>query len=298
MPLFELAVATAVFTLYGCFSCNVLYCSRDDDDQGRGRASPASPAGYGSITTQPAHRPLPSPSYSRDRHTPSKSTVKTPLVPDHGGNFSHPTRSHISQQPEPSRLPVVPHRTAALAVRAQCPSLSSSSRRPTPALQSTSSRDPHAHNRPRERETIRRAPLASLSNLSVPQPDEGQNVEGNVTGEDLREQARRRKDEMRKAHKLADRARREGNRDAKDRYERDALVQRRAMESLNKAAAKLIFKEKNKVRRRSCRDAKVMHVQSPFFHVARGAPRERLTFTGCPFQRPLNTQSRNFSRPP
>lgn len=259
MSLFELAIATAQ-AVYGCFSsCNTLYCSRDDDDRGHGRLYPASPAGYGSITSQPAHRPLPSPSYSRDRHTPSKSTVKTPLVPDHGGNFSHPTRSHISQQPKPSRLPVAPHHTAALAARAHSPP--SSSRRPTPALQSASSRDPQGHNRPRERETIRRAPLASLSNLSVPQPDGGQNVEENVTGEDLREQARRRKDEMRKAYKLADRARREGNRDAKDRYERDALVQRRAMESLNKAAAKLIFKEKNKVRRRSCRGAKAVHVQ-------------------------------------
>jgi len=65
---------------------------------------------------------------------------------------------------------------------------------------------------------------------------------------------------MQKAYELADRARREGNRNAKDRHERDALVHKSAMESLNKAAAKLIFKEKNKVRWPSCRDAKVMHV--------------------------------------
>ena len=115
MPLFELAVATAVLTLYGCFSCTVSICSRDDDDRGHGRPYPASPTGYGSITTQPAHRPLPSPSYQRDRHIPSKSTVKTPLIPGHGGN---PTRGHISQQPGQSRPPVVPHHTTALAVRA------------------------------------------------------------------------------------------------------------------------------------------------------------------------------------
>ena len=70
---------------------------------------------------------------------------------------------------------------------------------------------------------------------------------------------------MQKAYELADRARREGNRDAKDRYERDALVHKSAMESLNKAAAKLIFKEKNKVCWLSCLDAKVRHVQSLFF---------------------------------
>ena len=118
MPLFELAVATAVLTLYGCFSCTVSIGSRDDDDRGHSSPYPAPPTGYGSITTQPAHRPLPSSSYQRDRHIPSRSTANTPLIPGHGGNFSHPTRGHISQQPGPSHPPAVPHHTVALAVRA------------------------------------------------------------------------------------------------------------------------------------------------------------------------------------
>ena len=69
---------------------------------------------------------------------------------------------------------------------------------------------------------------------------------------------------MRKAYKLADRARRQGNCDAEYRHEIDALVHRREMEILNKAAASLIFKKKNKVRHPSYRDANVIHVQSPF----------------------------------
>ena len=116
MPLFELAVATAVLTLYGCFSC-ISSCSRDDDDRGHGHPYQASSTGYGRITTQPAHRPLPTPSYPRDRHIPSKPTVKTPLIRDHRGNLRHPTRNHIAQQPGPSRPPVVPCHTASLAVR-------------------------------------------------------------------------------------------------------------------------------------------------------------------------------------
>lgn len=115
MPLLEFALLTAVITVYGCLTCNVS-CCRNDDDRGHRRPYPASSTGYGSITAQPAHRPLPSPSYTRDHHTPNNSTVRTPLIPDHRGNFSRPTRGHISQQPGPSRPPVVSYRTAALAV--------------------------------------------------------------------------------------------------------------------------------------------------------------------------------------
>ena len=256
MPSFGLAVATAVLTLYGCFSCTVSICSREEDERGSDHPYPASSTGYGSITTQPAHRPLPSPSYPRDRHIPSKPTVKTPLIPDHRDNSPHPTRTHIhiSQQPGPSRPPVVPRHTAALAVRTH-----HFLRVPAPAdllpHLSTSSHDPHARNEPRERETIRRAPLASRSNLSVPQFDKGQNVERIITGEDIRKRARCRKDEMEKANKLADHARRGGNHDARVRHERDALVHKSAMESLYQAAARLTFKEKNKVRLLSCRES-------------------------------------------
>jgi len=54
---------------------------------------------------------------------------------------------------------------------------------------------------------------------------------------------------MERAREEADRARREGNHSAAKMYSSDALAHRNAMKDLNKEAAKVIFKEKNKVRR-------------------------------------------------
>lgn len=56
---------------------------------------------------------------------------------------------------------------------------------------------------------------------------------------------------MEKAREEADRARREGNHYAAKVYSRDALAHRNTMKDLNKEAAKVTFKEKNKVRRPS-----------------------------------------------
>jgi len=52
---------------------------------------------------------------------------------------------------------------------------------------------------------------------------------------------------MEKAREEADRARRVGNHSAAKMYNRDALAHRNAMKDLNKEAAKVTFKEKNKV---------------------------------------------------
>ena len=81
-------------------------------------------------------------------------------------------------------------------------------------------------------------------------------IKGIITGEDLRERARRSKHEMEKAREEADRARREGNHYAAKVYGRDALAHRNAMKDLNKEAAKVTFKEKNKVRLPSRRDVR------------------------------------------
>jgi len=51
---------------------------------------------------------------------------------------------------------------------------------------------------------------------------------------------------MEKAREEADRARREGNHSAVKMYNRDAFAHRNAMKDLNKEAAKVTFKEKNK----------------------------------------------------
>jgi hypothetical protein len=52
---------------------------------------------------------------------------------------------------------------------------------------------------------------------------------------------------MEKAREEADRARRIGNHSAAEMYDRDALAHRDAMKDLNKEAATVTFKEKNKV---------------------------------------------------
>jgi hypothetical protein len=65
---------------------------------------------------------------------------------------------------------------------------------------------------------------------------------------------------MKKANKQASHARREGSRDAQDRHEREARMHKSSMESLNRAAAEITFKENNKVRWSSRHGAKVSGV--------------------------------------
>ena len=67
---------------------------------------------------------------------------------------------------------------------------------------------------------------------------------------------------MKKANKHASRARREGNRDAQDRHEREAHTHKSSMESLNRAAAEITFEENNKVRWSSRRGVKVSGAQT------------------------------------
>jgi len=238
MPLFTLAagVAATVLTLYSCVSCCV--SSYHDDDRQHRHSYQASSTCYGSITTQPAYRTLPSPTNTRDSPVRSKPTIKTPPIPALDRNTSRRAQSRISQRAGPSCPPVAP-------------------RRLTPALQSTSSVDPQPRTRPGERESILRGPpLTPLPNLSNLESDGSRSVRGSTTAEDLRERAKLKKKEMQKAHRLADRAQKAGNNAAKDRHNRDVLAHRNAMTELNKAAAKVIFKQKNKVRRPSLRDVK------------------------------------------
>lgn len=64
----------------------------------------------------------------------------------------------------------------------------------------------------------------------------------------LREQARRRKREMHAAHKLAKNARKNGDYRAEQRHRHDAMVHGSQMKVLDDWAAKIIFRENNKVR--------------------------------------------------
>lgn len=258
MPLFTLTAgvaATVIFTVYSCVSCCVSSCYQDDDDRQHRHSYQPSSTCYGSITTQPAYRPLPSPTNTRDSPVRSKPTVKTPPIPDLDRGSYYPAQNRISQRAGPSCPPVVRLLSAARIVRD--PQHSSAPRRLTPALQSTSSVDPQPRTRPGERESIlRRPPLTSLPDLSNLESDGSRSVRESTTAEDLRERARLKKQEMQKANKLAVRARKAGNNAAKDRHNRDVLAHKNAMTELNKAAAKIIFKEKNKVRRPSLRDVK------------------------------------------
>jgi hypothetical protein len=252
MPLFELAAcvaATAVFAVYKCFPYCISSCNHDDGNRRYGRSYSASSTNYGSITTQPVARPYPTPrtTNTRGSYTRSKSKIKTLPNADHDSNPSYPTRSHISQHHRPPpRLSVVPQYSAALAVRTHC--IHGVPTDLTLALQSTSSGDPHSHGRPRECEAICKAPLASLTNLPNLESGEGDDVKGITTAKDLRKQARHMTCKMWKARKQAGRLRREGNQSASKEQNRDALEHRSAIRDLNKMAAAIIFKDKNKVR--------------------------------------------------
>jgi hypothetical protein len=303
MPLFELAAcvaATAVFAVYKCFPYCISSCNHDDGDRRYGRSYSASSTNYGSITTQPVYRPRPFPRATNTRGSYARSKSKIKILPNpDDSNPSYPTRSHISQHHVlPPRMLVVPQYSAALAVRTHC--IHGVPTNLTLALQSTSSGDPQAHGRPRlgEREAICKAPLASLTNSPNLESDEGNDINGFATAEDLREQARRRKCEMQKARKLAGRARRDGNDSAREGHNRDALEHRSAMRELNKVAAEIIFKNKNKVRWPSVPSPKICMFRLKKFRHARARAREQLTFTSCMFQKLLNMPSRNFSRPP
>lgn len=274
MPLFELvacAAATAVFAVYKCFPYCISSCNHDDGDRRYGRSYSASSTNYGSITTQPVYRPHPSPraTNTRGSYARSKSKIKTLPNPDHDSNPSYPTRSHISQHHgPPPRLPVVPQYSATLAVPTHC--IHGVPTDLTPALPSTSSGDPQAHGRPREREAICKAPLASLTNLPNLESGEGDDIKGIATAEDLREQARHRKCEMWKARKRADRAQREGNHSAREEHNRDALEHESAAKDLNKMAAEINFKEKNKVRWPSVSSPRSCMFRIDFFSPCQG----------------------------
>ncbi|KAH9993999.1 hypothetical protein BJV77DRAFT_961647 [Russula vinacea] len=103
---------------------------------------------------------------------------------------------------------------------------------------------------PRRREAIRNdAPLSSLVNLpNVVLLDDDDTVKGTFTAEDLRERARRMKREEQEAQKRAKRAHKKREYNAEALHKRDALVRRRAMEDLNKEAAKAFFNKNNKGR--------------------------------------------------
>jgi Domain of unknown function (DUF1771) len=252
MPLFELTAcvaATAVFTAYKCLSYCISSCNDDHSDRQHVRSHSSSLTSYGTFKTKPTYGPHPSRIDTRGSYVRSEPTFKAPM-PGHDSNFSRPTRSHISQNAGPLlRLPVVPQYSALHAVHT--PYISRVPPDPTPPLQSTSPGDSQVHIRPKEHEVIRKAPLASLTNLPNFGSGEVENFKGFGAGADLREQASHRKCEMQKALELANRAGKEGNHSARERHNRDAREHRSAMMDYNKEAAEIIFREKNKVSRSS-----------------------------------------------
>jgi hypothetical protein len=88
-----------------------------------------------------------------------------------------------------------------------------------------------------------------LVNLPIVLSEDDDNVKGTFTAEELREKARRMRREEQEAQKRAKRARKKREYNAEASHKRDALVRRRAMEDLNKEAAKAIFNKNNKVQR-------------------------------------------------
>jgi DNA-nicking Smr family endonuclease len=100
----------------------------------------------------------------------------------------------------------------------------------------------------------------------VPNAQSGVEFEAATTVEDmkaataLRGRARRSNREMREARDLAKSARKRGDQTAAERHRRDAIAHESEMKSLDKRAAKIIFRENNKARGRlsPCRS----HAQS------------------------------------
>jgi hypothetical protein len=74
------------------------------------------------------------------------------------------------------------------------------------------------------------------------------NAEDQKKARELREKARRSNREMRDARDRAKDARRRGDRAAESEYNQEARAHESSMKNLDKSAAKLIFKAKNRVR--------------------------------------------------
>ena len=98
------------------------------------------------------------------------------------------------------------------------------------------------------------SPRVALRSPS-PQPDAlygtefevAENVQDMKAARELRERARRCKNEMHNARDLAKSARRSGDHNTQQMYRQDAIALESEMKSLDKRAAKIIFREKNKV---------------------------------------------------
>ena len=77
--------------------------------------------------------------------------------------------------------------------------------------------------------------------------DELASIEDLEFAKKLREQARRRGREMTEARSRAKSAQKKGYRGAAQAHKQEAIAHKSAMEELDKRAAKIIFREKNKV---------------------------------------------------
>ena len=93
-------------------------------------------------------------------------------------------------------------------------------------------------------QTIPRAPTVVLSGLRSNEPT---SIEGLEFAKNLREQARRRGREMSEARSRAKGAQKKGYHGAAHAHRQEAIAHEKAMKELDKRAANIIFREKNKV---------------------------------------------------
>ncbi|KAH9998503.1 hypothetical protein BJV74DRAFT_883189 [Russula compacta] len=223
MPLFTLTTGLIAAAFLTVYGC-ISRCKGDDDDGTPDRPYHASTPRYGSITNQPTYQPPPS-------YAPAPPTSEISNL------AQFPTRI-ISHHHSLERLP------NAIILRSP----------PTYfRTQSSSSNDLQAPTRSGRCEAILNTPRSPLSDLSNVVSDEGEIIRGATTAEELRKRAQRMKHETQEARKRAQRARAKGDHDAR--------VHESAMKYLNKEAARVLFKEKNKGHPEGTIDLHGLHVE-------------------------------------
>ncbi len=215
--------------------------------------------------TQQVYRPPPpSPSYTRNSYPPathahSQTAPRTPTPPDvyHSSVTSPYTRTPSQTQPSSAHA-----RPSSILIRPSSTLTQPSSTRTQASRQHSSLFNTvHVHELPEHEYFQTSSHVSSLVHTgsepcpptvpavvsSDPRSDEPAGVEDLNDAEKLREQARRRGREMSEAYSQAESAQRMGDRRAAQEYRRQAGDHKSDMEELDKRAAKIIFREKNKV---------------------------------------------------
>ena len=276
---FTLIVVGAVLAAVGAGIYYYFRRKRDNRTPPRGShyPSPSFNSGATRIQTHLVYTPSPPPvSYSASSYRPpqtysySQTTPKatTPPSPDYGrGSYhssvaspppaqkpSQPRLPSTRTQPSPTLTQPPFTRTQPSVTRTQPPfthtqpSVTRTQSPLTHTQPSPTRTQPSLHVPPREtNESERRLPATPAVASPRPRPDELATVEDLDFAQKLREQARRRGMEMTEEYSRAKMAQKKGLRGVAQEHRQRGHTHKSAMKELDKRAAEIIFREKNKV---------------------------------------------------